>query len=129
MIGVWSGHAQSFLLIFGIAAGLTFSLPILLAPIAWAKVFRWDNPDDTDLAVYFGRCLGVFLVVLNGFVIRAGDTGDGVAWIFPLLILIFAGMTIVHIWGAIQRIQPITETIEIGFYFAMFMLGLMFWPA
>ncbi|MFL6090287.1 MAG: hypothetical protein ACJ71Z_09115 [Aeromicrobium sp.] len=129
MIGIWAEHARSFLLIFGIVAGLTFSLPIFLAPITWAKAFRWDIPDNTDLAVYFGRCLGAVIVAVNVFVIRAGITGQGVDWLLPLLILIFAGMTIVHVWGAIQRIQPMTETIEIAFWLGLLVLGLMFCPA
>lgn len=129
MIGVWGEHAQAFLLVFAIVGGVAFSLPIFLAPIAWARVFRWNIPEDTDLAVYFGRCLGVVIVALNVFVLRAALTGEGIGWIFLLLILIFAGMTVVHIWGAVQRIQPITETIEIGFWFALLVLALMFCPA
>ena len=129
MIGIWAEHAQAFLLVFGIVAGLTFSLPIFFAPIAWAKAFRWSIPDDTDLAVYFGRCLGAFILIINVFVLRAALTGDGLTQIFLLLVPILAVMTVVHIWGAIQRIQPITETIEIGFYFAMLVLALAFFPA
>lgn len=129
MIGMWAEHVQTFLLVFGVIAGLTFSLPIFLMPITWAKAFRWNIPDDTDLAVYFGRCLGAVIVVINLFVIRAGITGEGVEWLLPLLVLIFAGMTIVHVWGAVQRIQPITETVEIAFWLALLALGLAFCPA
>jgi len=128
MIGVWSEHVETFLLVFGIVGGLAFSLPIFLAPLAWARVFRWKIPDDTDLAVYFGRSLGAVIVVLNLFVLRAGFTGEGAGWLLPLLVLIFAGMIVVHIWGALQRIQPMTETIEIAFWFLLLVLALMFCP-
>lgn len=129
MIGMWADNAQSFLLVFGIVGGLAFALPIFLTPLAWARVFRWNVPEDTDLAVYFGRCLGVVIVALDYFVLRAGISGNGVALIFQILISIFIGMTLVHIWGAVRRIQPITETIEIAFWAALVLLGLAFCPA
>jgi hypothetical protein len=34
----------------------------------------------------------------------------------------------VHIYGALKRIQPITETYEIGFWLSLAILTLMFWP-
>ena len=129
MVGLWGGGAQQFLLVFGIVGGLAFALPLFLVPISWARVFRWSLPDDTDLAVYFGRCLGAVIVVLNYFVLRAALTGDGVELIFQIIIAIFALMTVVHVWGALQRIQPLTETLEIGFWAALVLLGLLFYPA
>jgi hypothetical protein len=128
MIGIWAEHARTFLLVFGVVAGLAFALPISLVPLAWARAFRWRLPDDTDLAVYFGRCLGVLAVVLGGFTLWAGVTGDGVEQLFQIMISVFIGMTIVHIVGAIQRIQPMTETIEIAFWGGLILLGLAFYP-
>ena len=29
----------------------------------WARAMQWNIPDDTDLAVYFGRCLGAFILI------------------------------------------------------------------
>lgn len=127
MIGIWAEHAQTFLVVFGILAGLAFALPILLVPLTWARAFRWNLPQDTDLAIYFGRCLGVLAVVLSGFALRAGFTGDGVEQIFQIMIPVFVGMTLVHVVGAIQRIQPMTETIEIAFWAGLILLGLAFY--
>ena len=128
MIGAWSENADTFLVVFGIVGGLTFSLPIFLAPLAWARVFRWNLPDDTDLAVYFGRCLGAVILALNVFVLRAGINGEGEVVLYRVILAIFVGMTLVHIAGAIQRIQPITETIEIGFWALLVVLALLFYP-
>lgn len=128
MIGIWAEHAQTFLVVFSILAALVFALPIFLVPLTWARVFRWNLPGDTDLAIYFGRCLGVLAVVLTGFALRAGFTGAGIEQLFQILILVFVGMTVVHIVGAIQRIQPMTETIEIGFWAVLVLLGLAFYP-
>jgi hypothetical protein len=44
VIGIWASHAQTFLLVFGIGAGLVFALPIFLMPLAWARAFRWTPP-------------------------------------------------------------------------------------
>ena len=128
MIGIWAEHARTFLVAFGLLAGLAFALPILLVPLTWARAFRWNLPQDTDLAIYFGRCLGVLAVVLAGFVLWAGFTGDGVEQIFQIMIPVFVGMTLVHVVGAIQRIQPVTETIEIAFWAGLILLGLAFYP-
>jgi len=128
VIGIWAEHAQRFLLVFGIVGGFAFALPIFLAPMAWARAFRWNLPVDTDLAIYFGRCLGVLAVVLAGAQIRAGLTGDGVVLLFQIMIPVFIGMTLVHVVGAIQRIQPTTETIEIAFWAGLLLLGLLFYP-
>lgn len=129
MIGIWAEHAQTFLVVFGVVAGLVFALPIFLVPLTWARAFRWNLPQDTDLAIYFGRCLGVLAVVLSGFALRAGFTGDGVEQIFQITIPVFVGMTLVHVVGAIQRIQPVTETIEIAFWAGLVLLGLAFYPS
>lgn len=129
MIGIWSENAQTFLLVFGIVGAIAFGVPIFLMPITWARVFRWNLPDVTDLAVYFGRCLGVLALVLNTFVLRAALTGEGIALIFQILTLVFIGMTLVHVWGAVRRIQPVTETIEIGFWAGLLVLALLFCPA
>jgi hypothetical protein len=128
MVGIWSEHASEFLVGFGGLAGVVFALPIFLAPLTWARVFRWNLPDDTDLAIYFGRCLGVLAVVLSAFALCAGLSGDGMLLIFQIVIPVFALMTLVHIWGAIRRIQPVTETIEIGFWAGLVVLGLLFYP-
>lgn len=128
MIGIWAEYARTFLVAFGIVAALAFALPIFLVPLAWARAFRWNLPEDSDLAIYFGRCLGVLAVVLAGFVLRAGLTGAAVELMFQIMIPVFVGMTLVHIVGAIQRIQPVTETIEIAFWAGLILLGLLFYP-
>lgn len=128
MIGIWAEHAQTFLLAFGLVAGLAFAVPILLVPLTWARAFRWNLPQDTDLAIYFGRCLGVLAVVLAGFAIRAASTGTGVEQMFQIMIMVFVGMTVVHIVGAAQGIQPVTETVEIAFWAGLIALGLAFYP-
>jgi len=128
MIGIWGAHAQAFLLVLAIVTTIVFAAPIFFAPLRWARVFTWRIPADTDLAVYFGRCLGAFALVLEFFIFRAALTGAGLFNTFRWIVAVAAMMVIVHIWGAVQRIQPLLETLEIGMYAGLGILGLLFWP-
>jgi hypothetical protein len=129
MVGLWSAHAQGYLLILMSVTTVVFGLPIFLIPLTWARVFGWRVPADSDLAVYFGRCLGAFILIVEALMLRAGLTGEGLAFTFQVLAAVGALMVIVHIWGAVQRIQPLTETLEIGMYAGMLVLTAMFYPA
>jgi hypothetical protein len=129
MVGLWSAHAQGYLLILMSVTTLAFGLPIFLVPLTWARVFGWRLPADTDLAVYFGRCLGAFILIVEALMLRAGLTGDGLAFTFQVLAAVGASMVVVHVWGAVQRIQPLTETLEIGMYAGLLVLTVLFYPA
>lgn len=129
MIGVWASQAQNFLLILGGATCIAFSIPIALTPLKWAKLFLWELPASTDLAIYFGRCLGAFALILDIFMLRAALTGEAIHFVFELMMLVWLFMIVVHISGALQRIQPITETIEIILWITLALLTAAFWPA
>lgn len=128
MIGIWGPHAQIYLLTLACITTLTFALPITLIPLTWARWFRWQLPAETDLAVYFGRCLGAFVLIVEVLLFRAGLTGEGLIYTFQVLMMVAASMVVLHIVGAIQRIQPFTETLEIGMYAGMFALTALFYP-
>jgi VIT1/CCC1 family predicted Fe2+/Mn2+ transporter len=129
MIGLWSESAQTYLLVLAISTTLLFALPIFLVPLTWARLIRWRIPQDVDLAVYFGRCLGAFILIVEALMLRAALTGEALHTTFEVLAAVALLMVLVHVHGAIKRIQPWTETLEIGFYAGMFVLTLMFWPA
>ncbi len=128
MIGMYASHSQLYLLILATLTTLFFALPLLLVPLTWARLMRWTLPADTDLTVYFGRCLGAFVVGVDimGF-LGAFDVHRQQA-IFEVLYFVSISMIAVHVYGAWRRIQPITETIEIGFYAMLFVLTLLFQP-
>lgn len=128
MLGLWAPHAQTFLLVVVAVTTLTFALPIFLMPLRWARWFGWTIPTHTDLAVYFGRCLGVFAVILELLMLRAALTGEGLLFTFQVMLAVSVLLTVVHIWGAVQKIQPILETLEIGMYAGLAVLTLLFWP-
>ena len=129
MLGLWSAHAANFLLILTLATTLVFALPIFLVPLTWARLMAWQIPQQTDLAVYFGRCLGAFILILEALMLRAALTGEAMHTAFELLAATATMMIVVHVYGALKRIQPLSETLEIGFYVLLLLLTLMFWPA
>ena len=129
MIGTWSGHAQSFLLVATVLSALGLSLPIFLMPLAWARRFGWTIPEHTDLAVYFGRSLGALAVTINLLTLRAALTGEALVPAFEVTLVVSLLMVVVHVYGAVRRVQPVSETIEIGFWAAIALLALACWPA
>ena len=76
MIGAFGDHAQTFLLVFATITTLVFALPIFFVPIRWARVMQFRITDDTDLSVYFGRCLGAFILIVEALAFRAALTRD-----------------------------------------------------
>ncbi len=128
MIGIWSAHAGTFLVILAIATLLLLGLPMFFWPLRWAAALGWRIPEHTHLAIYFGRCLGSVVLVLGVFAFRAASTPSVQPFFFDMLLGASGVMVIVHAWGAIRRIQPLSETIEIAFWLALFGLGLLFYP-
>ena len=129
MIGIWGAHAQTFMLVFAILAMVAFVLPMIFAPMFWARMLLWNIPADTDLAVYSLRSLGSLGLAVLLVTLRAAITGEGLLFVYELFIPFFALMVLVHLYGAMKKIQPITETLEIGFWLVLLVLALCFMPA
>ena len=108
---------------------LAFAIPISLSPLRWARYLRWEVEAQPDLAMYFGRCLGVVALVLSWAAWYAAAHADVQSFYFKTLIGIFVLLTLVHIVGALQKVQPWTETAEIPFWGGLVVLGLLFYPA
>jgi hypothetical protein len=109
-----------FLLISSILFAAVIGLPLLIVPLTWARWFTWTVPEkDTHVTIYFGRCLGAVALGVIFVALRAVPDPSGNRIVFDLIGGISALMTGVHIWGAIRRIQPMTETIETAVYLGM----------
>ena len=128
MIGLWSAHSQTFLLAMASVTTLAFALPITFAPLAWSRLMQWKVPADTDLVVYYARCLGVFILIVEALAFRAGLTGVAIEFTFQVLLAVFGLMVVLHAVGMVQRIQPWTENAEILMYSGLAVLALLFWP-
>lgn len=129
MLGLWSDHATQYLLLLTLATTLVFALPIFCIPLSWAHLMGWKISMHTDLAVYFGRCLGAFILILEAMMLRAALSGEAIHTVFEMLLAVAVMMVVVHVYGALRRIQPLSETLEIGFYLGLLVLTLLFWPA
>jgi hypothetical protein len=98
---------------------VVLALPLLLAPLGWARKVGWRIPEQTELTVYFGRCLGALglAIVLTGM--EAAPHPRAHAILFDLIVAAGALLALVHVWGALRREQPWLETAEIAVYLGL----------
>lgn len=129
MLGLFADQSYWYLLALMCSTTVLFALPIFLTPLSWAHLMLWKVPDETDLAVYFGRCLGAFILVIELLMLRGILDPGSRLFVFDSLYAVFSLMFVVHIYGALKGIQPITETLEIGLWFALLVLNTLFYPA
>lgn len=129
MIGIWKAYSIEYLYVVIFGTIVFFGLPMLISPIKWAKVLGWEIPIKTDLAVYFGRCLGGVICVMACFGIKAIENKITTQYYFDLILCNFMMMVFIHIYGWIKQIQPISETLEILYWSGMIVLTLLFYPS
>ena len=130
-IGQWSSWSTTFLWTVVAFTTPVFALPLFFAPMAWARRFGWPAPHDQagyNLALYFGRCVGAFVLIVEGLMVHAALTGNGLVLTFQVLLAVSALMVWVHVLGAVQRRQPWSETAEIGMYAGLGLFALLCYP-
>ena len=128
MIGAWSSHTATFLACFPVLVMVVFGLPMLFAPMAWGRMIGFRLPEHTDLAVYFGRSLGVALSGLALASYGASTYAPAQGVVMDGLILTAGLYVLTHIHGALMRIQPMIETLEIAFFSSLVLLMLAVYP-
>jgi hypothetical protein len=116
MIDAAARFESWFLWVAAAGFAVVYAVPLLVAPLAWAKVFSWKVPEERGLAVYLGRCLGGVAVAIIWLAVRAAPHPRAHKELFELMFLVGVMMTGVHVWGALRREQPWIETVEIGLY-------------
>jgi hypothetical protein len=95
---------------------LALGAPLTFFPVTWARFVGWHLPEDLRLVRYFGRCLGAVALVLVGFTAYASLHPQLVG---AALVITAAAMWLVlavHLVGALEKSQPLFETLEIGIY-------------
>ncbi|MCA9523914.1 MAG: hypothetical protein KC609_23255 [Myxococcales bacterium] len=119
-------------LFFGVATpiALFFGISITFAPVRWARLFGWPLPpagqerrDERNLTLYFARCLGVTVLAFALIALRAAFDPRGSRLFLWFGVLMGTGLTLVHIFGALRRAQPASETWEILMYGGMTIWG------
>ena len=128
MIGIWKSYADIYLMITGIVMLVAFGIPLTLVPMRWARAFRWEVSQPTQLVIFFGRSVGVLLSVLAIYALIISQMPAAIPFYFNLLLLTLAGMLLLHVYGAIRRTQPITETVEIALWVFLGIVTLLFYP-
>jgi hypothetical protein len=123
-----SRKSSAFLIGAGVVGLTAFGIPLFLAPLRWARVLRWRIPSDTDLTVYLGRSLGALAVAVGVSALRAARRPEENRIVFEVAFLTGALLAGVHVWGALLRRQPWTETAEIGFWSAMAAAAVLAYP-
>ncbi len=129
MIGIWQSYSDVYLYTAGAAMLLAFGIPLLVVPLRWAQLFRWQVPQPENLVVFLGRSMGIIISLIAIFAFRAAVSPQAQPFFFDLMLWTFAAMLVLHIYGAIRKTQPITETIEIGLWVILFLVTLCFYPA
>jgi hypothetical protein len=84
-------------------AGPVFAIPLLLDPYRWARRFGWRPEPETDVGLYFGRCLGAMATAACLQGVRAAreperhrsyfEFSEAAAWL----------LAAVHVRGLIER--------------------------
>jgi chromate transport protein ChrA len=100
---------------------LIIALPLLIAPLTWARWFGWKAPEgNTDLTVYFGRCLGAVALAIIITVTHGISDPKSHRALFDLVSLSTGLMVFVHVWGALRKAQPLSETVETAVWAMVF---------
>ena len=104
-------------------------LPLLISPYRWAKAFGWRKEQETDIGLYFGRCLGGVATALSIEGMRASGEPARTRRFLGLLELVSWLMSAVHLRGLLERRQPPVEHAEIAGYAAIAMIARRLRPA
>jgi hypothetical protein len=117
MIDAGARAASLFLWIVPAGFLVAIALPLLVAPLAWARAFRWRVQGvESDVTVYFGRCTGALALVVILECFRAAPAPRQSPIALELVAAVAVIMTLVHGYGALRRIQPWTEDVETFVY-------------
>jgi hypothetical protein len=129
MMGIWQSYAGIYLYAAGITMLAGAGIPMLVVPMTWARWLRWEIPQAGRLATFLGRSLGITICAVAAYAIKAAGAPAAQPFFFEFLLWLLIAMLGVHIYGAIARAQPRTETAEIGLWVALILATLAFYPA
>jgi hypothetical protein len=115
--------ARLFLRMFGALFLPVFALPLLLNPYEWARKFGWREEPQTDVGLYFGRCLGAVATAFSFHALRASREPRRHRHFFTLVESAGWLLSLVHVRGLAERRQPPVEHAEILGYAAVALLA------
>src|SRR5829696_7385528 len=106
--------------------GPLFALPLLLAPYRWARAFGWRREQETDVGLYFGRCLGALATATCVQAVRAAREPEQHRSWFQFVEIAGWLLAAIHVRGLLERRQPPIEHAEIVGYSAVAMAARRF---
>ncbi|MDY7229632.1 hypothetical protein [Hyalangium rubrum] len=117
--------ASWFLVVSTLFFLVVVALPLFFAPLTWARWFGWKWPaENTDLTVYFGRCLGAVALAIIASVARGIPDPKSHRFLFDLVAMTTGLMVVVHVWGWLRKAQPLSETVETFVWAMVFITSL-----
>jgi hypothetical protein len=96
-----------------------FALPLLLDPYRWARAFGWPREPETNVGLYFGRCLGAVATATCVQAARAAREPERHRSFFEFLEIGGWLVAAVHLRGLLEHRQPPVEHVEIIGYAAL----------
>lgn len=96
-----------------------FAIPLLLDPYRWARAFGWRPEPETNVGLYFGRCLGALATAGCVQAARASRDPRGHRSYFQWVEIAAWLLAAVHLRGLLERRQPPIEHAEIVGYSAV----------
>ena len=106
-----------------------FAIPLLLDPYRWARAFGWRQEPETDIGLYFGRCLGAVATASCVQAVRAARYPEGHRSYFEFAEVAGWLLATVHLRGMLERRQPPVEHAETAGYAAFAALAVWCRPA
>ena len=109
-------RARALLLVVGVLFLTGFGIPLFADPYWWADRFGWDTGTPTDVATYFGRCLGAVAIAISAVALRASRAPAEHRTLFDVLAIAAALLAVVHARGLVEDSQPAVEHLEVLMY-------------
>jgi hypothetical protein len=106
--------ARRFAAVVAYGLGAVFAIPLLLDPYRWARAFGWPREPETDVGLYFGRCLGALTTAACVQAGRAARDPRRHRSYFQFAELSAWLLAAVHLRGLLERRQPPIENAEIA---------------
>jgi hypothetical protein len=113
-------HRQARLFAAGFVAFFVpiFALPLLLKPYEWARRFGWKPEPETEVGLYFGRCLGAVALGVCAQGAMAAKDPEANRSFFAVAEIAGWLLAAVNVRGLLERRQPPIEHAEISMYSA-----------
>jgi hypothetical protein len=105
-----------------------FAIPLFLDPYRWARAFGWPREPETDVGLYFGRCLGAVAIAICLQAARATRDPERHRSFFEFAEAGGWLLAAVHVRGFLERRQPAVEHAEIVGYAALAVAARRYMP-